>query len=62
MNRGKILLLSEYPHQELPSLLNQNPPVWMAEVNGFLVDLRDIPREAQQIAFDKGMIPCIPAD
>ena len=46
----------------LPSLLDQNPFVWMAEVNGFLVDLRDMPREVQQIAFDKGMIPYIPAN
>jgi len=29
----------------------------MAEVNGFLVDLRDMPCEVQQIAFDKGLIP-----
>jgi len=34
----------------------------MAEVNGLLVDLRDMPREVQQIAFEKGMIPYIPAD
>ncbi len=50
------------PEWLLPSLLNQNPLVWMAEVNGFLVDLRDMSREVQQIAFDKGMIPYIPAD
>jgi hypothetical protein len=30
--------------------------VWTAEVNGFLVDLRDMPREVQVIAYDKGMI------
>ena len=50
------------PEWSLPSLLDQNPLVWMAEVNGVLVDLRDMPREVQQIAFDEGMIPCIPAD
>src|SRR5215213_6573035 len=50
------------PEWSLPSLLDQNPLVWMAEVNGFLVDLRDMPREVQQIAFEKGMIPYIPAD
>jgi hypothetical protein len=46
----------------LPSLLDQNPLVWMAEVNGLLVDLRQMPREVQMIAYDKGMIPYIPAD
>ena len=34
----------------------------MAEVNGLLVDLRDMPREIQEIAFQDQLIPCIPAD
>ena len=34
----------------------------MAQVNGLLVDLRGMPREAQEIGFHKGMIPYIPAD
>ena len=50
------------PKWSLPSLLDANPLVWMAEVNGLLVDLRDMPREVQEIAFHKGMIPYIPAD
>jgi Domain of unknown function (DUF6398) len=50
------------PECSLPSLLDQNPLVWMAEVNGMLVDLRDMPREVQEIAFARGMIPYIPAD
>jgi hypothetical protein len=40
----------------------KNPLVWMAEVNGLLVDLRDTPREVQMIAHEKGLIPYIPAD
>jgi len=50
------------PKWSLPSMLDANPLVWMAEVNGILVDLRQMPREVQEIAFDKGMIPYIPAD
>jgi hypothetical protein len=50
------------PEWSLPSLIEKNPLVWMAEVNGFLVDLREMPREVQEIAFEKGMIPYIPAD
>jgi hypothetical protein len=50
------------PNWLLPSFLDQNPLVWMAEVNGMLVDLRDMPREVQQIAFEKGIIPYLPAD
>ena len=45
-----------------PSLVEKNPLVWMAEVNGLLVDLRDMPREIQEIAFEDGLIPYIPAD
>jgi hypothetical protein len=50
------------PQWTLPSLAEKNPLVWMAEVNGLLVDLRDMPREVQEIAFEDGLIPYIPAD
>jgi Domain of unknown function (DUF6398) len=36
------------PAWMLPSLVDQNPLVWMAEVNGVLVDLLDMPRELQR--------------
>jgi hypothetical protein len=41
-------------------LVEKNPLVWMAD--GLLVDLRDMPREVQEIAFEDGLIPYIPAD
>ncbi len=50
------------PKWSLQRLLDANPLVWMAEVNGILVDLRHMPRELQEIAFNKGIIPYIPAD
>jgi hypothetical protein len=50
------------PQWMLRSLAERNPLVWMAEVNGLLVDLRDMPREVQEIAFEDGLIPYIPAD
>jgi len=50
------------PQWTPPSLADKNPLVWMAEVNGLLVDLRDMPREVQEIAFEDGLIPYIPAD
>ncbi len=46
----------------LPNRLEHSPLVWMLEVNGLLVDVRDMPREVQQIAFDQGLIPYVPAD
>jgi hypothetical protein len=48
--------------QDLPSLADRNPLTWMASVNGMLVDLRNAPRELQEIAFEEGLIPSIPAD
>jgi hypothetical protein len=50
------------PKWMLASLIDQNPLVWMAEVNGLVVDLRDMPRAVQVIAFERGMIPYVPAD
>ena len=50
------------PEWTLPSLLDQNPMVWMLEVNGFMIDARTAPREIQQMAFEQGLIPYIPAD
>jgi hypothetical protein len=50
------------PQWTLPSLAGRNSLVWIAEVNGLLVDLRDMPREVQEIAFAKGLIPYIPTD
>jgi hypothetical protein len=45
------------PRWTLPSFAEKNPLVWMAEVNGLLVDLRQMPRDLQEIAFAKGLIP-----
>ena len=50
------------PHWCLPSLLDENPLVWFMQVNGLIVDVRDMPREVQEIAYQKGLIPYIPAD
>jgi len=46
----------------LPSRMDKNPLIWMLTVNGFLMDIRQAPREAQEVAFEKGLIPYIPAD
>ncbi len=46
----------------LPSRLADNPMVWLLQVNGFTVDIRGMPLEVQQMAFDKGLIPFVPAE
>lgn len=32
------------------------------DVNGFIIDIRTAPREVQELAYRKGLIPYIPAD
>lgn len=50
------------PNWCLPSKMDSNPLVWMLTVNGLVVDVRYMPREVQEIAYAKGLIPYIPAD
>lgn len=55
-------LMPLHPDWCLPSKLKDNPLVWMLEVNGFTMDIRMAPREAQVVAYEKGLIPYVPAD
>ncbi len=50
------------PDFTVESRLANNPLIWMVKVNGFMVDLRLVPRDIQQAAFEQGVIPFIPAD
>jgi hypothetical protein len=50
------------PEWTLPSRVADNPMVWMLMVDGMVVDIRRMPRELQEAAFAKGVIPYIPAD
>jgi hypothetical protein len=48
------------PNWTLPSLMDENPMAWMITVNGLIVDARHVPRQIQEEAFRKGLIPYIP--
>ncbi len=50
------------PQWTLPSRMDQNPMAWMIEVNGLIADARHLPRDIQEAAFRKGLIPYIPGD
>lgn len=59
----RMLKLHRFDHEwMLPSRVDDNPLVWLLNVNGFMMDIRDAPREAQAVAFERGLIPYIPAD
>ena len=60
--REGLDLIPFHPDWSLPSKMDDNPLVWMFEVNGFLMDIRMAPREAQVAAYERGLIPWIPAD
>lgn len=60
--REGLGLMGFHPDWTLPSRMDANPLVWMLEVNGFLMDIRMAPREAQVVAYERGLIPYIPAD
>ena len=66
-NKARLIrdLLKMYPLDPnwcLPANVENNPMIWMLQVNGFMVDVRQMPREVQVIAYEKGLIPYIPAD
>ena len=48
------------PQWYRPSKMEDNPLAWMIMVNGFAVDVRQMPREVQEIAYEKGLIPYLP--
>jgi Domain of unknown function (DUF6398) len=50
------------PEWTLPSRMEQNPVVWMIQVNGLFADARHLPRHIQEEAFRRGLIPFIPGD
>jgi hypothetical protein len=46
----------------LPSQLEKSPIAWLIEVDGLIVDARSLPREIQELAYQKKLIPYVPAD
>jgi len=56
-----LLNLSQFDiNWTLPSRMERNPMAWMITLNGFVVDVRTQPKEIQEIAFEKGLIPYLP--
>jgi hypothetical protein len=46
----------------LPGNIESMSAVWMLQVDGLIVDVRDMPRPVQVAAHDRGLIPYVPAD
>jgi hypothetical protein len=60
--RDQLNMYPMDPDWSIPSMVDKNPLIWMLEVNGFIIDVRHAPREIQEEAFRKGLIPYIPDD
>jgi len=50
------------PDYTLPSMMEENPLIWMVEVNGFIMDIRTAPLELQMEAYEQGLIPYLPCE
>ena len=49
-------------HWMLPSKIDDSSLTWMISFNGFILDARTLPREIQEVAYEKGVIPYVYAD
>jgi len=60
--RDALNMMQMDPNWYRPSKMDDNIMAWMIMVDGFIVDARRLPREIQEVAYEKGLIPYVPAD
>jgi hypothetical protein len=60
--RDALGMMQMDPNWYRPSEMDDNLMAWLIMVDGLIVDARGLPREIQEIACEKGLIPYIPAD
>jgi Domain of unknown function (DUF6398) len=58
--RDQLRICQLDPNWCLPSKLDNNPMAWMIMVNGLMLDARSAPRNIQEMAYAKGLIPYVP--
>ena len=49
------------PEWQLTCLAEDNPAIWLFNVNGFVIDIRMAPVDVQEEAYRRGLIPFVPA-
>jgi hypothetical protein len=58
-----LLKIRQFDHRwMLRKRIEESPMAWMVEVNGFIVDARQLRREVQEEAYRKGLIPYVPGE
>ena len=58
--RDALKMVRMDPNWYRPSRMDQNFKAWMIMVNGLIVDVRNMPLEIQEIAYERGVIPYVP--
>lgn len=58
--RDALAMYQMDPRWYCPSKMEDNSLAWMITVNGFIVDARHMPRDIQEAAYAKGLIPYLP--
>lgn len=58
-----LLKLNHFdPEFTSKSVMDSDPLQWMVFINGFPVDVRQLPLEAQRHIFEQGLIPYVPGE
>lgn len=59
----ELLKMGPFAHTwMLPNRIEDCSVMWMLQVNGLYIDIRNAPIDLQRLAFEKGLIPYVPAD
>lgn len=59
--RTLLKMTQDSPDWMIPSMMEQNPLIWMLEINDYIVDVRQMPLHIQEMAYERGLIPYVPA-
>lgn len=60
--RDRLDIVRLSPEWTLPSMMDKNPMIWLAEIDGMIVDVRELPVEVQEKFFERGWIPYVPGN
>lgn len=60
--RDELDIIRMGPRYCTRGMIAGNPLVWLVEVRGVIVDLRQAPRDVQEAAYRAGLIPYVPDD
>jgi hypothetical protein len=60
--RDLLRMIQFDPNWCLPSRMDDNFLAWTINVDGFILDARTLPRDIQEVAYHKGLIPYIPGE